>query len=230
MNTTDWQIILYPLGFLSSIAFGARFIVQWIQSERNGKSVVPPLFWHLSLFGNITLLIHAFIQVQYHICFVQTCNTVISWRNLNLLQQKKRPYSLQTVLIILCLSLLLMSGLFAIQDYYFLKESSWFRIPVTPWQSNAALSIPFIWHLIGFLGFSLFSSRFWIQWWSAEKTGQSVLSPSFWWISLVGALLSLIYSARIFDPVNAIGPLIGIVPYIRNLMLMKKHFAARPTL
>ena len=69
--TELWRQLLYPLGLISAIAFASRFILQWINSEKVQKSVVSPLFWKISLFGNLTLLIHAFIQLQYQICFVQ---------------------------------------------------------------------------------------------------------------------------------------------------------------
>ncbi|QLH36144.1 MAG: lipid-A-disaccharide synthase N-terminal domain-containing protein [Parachlamydiaceae bacterium] len=74
----------------------------------------------------------------------------------------------------------------------------------------------------GFAGLILFNSRFWIQWWHAEQTQTSTLGRSFWWISLAGALCSIAYFARIQDPVNLIGPVIGMIPYVRNLMLLHK--------
>ena len=87
---TDWRALLYPLGFLASLLFTTRFMVQWIQSERSRRSHVTPLFWQLSLVANVLLVIHSIIQVQYHVALVQGFNGVISWRNLNLMGTPKR--------------------------------------------------------------------------------------------------------------------------------------------
>ena len=54
--TTD-QIWL-AIGFLGQ-AFSARFLIQWIASERRGKSVVPRAFWYFSIGGGMTLLLYA---------------------------------------------------------------------------------------------------------------------------------------------------------------------------
>ena len=211
----DWRILLYPLGFLSGLAFGARFIVQWLQSERAHQSVVTRSFWHLSLLGNLLLLIHSLIQIQAQIGIVQACNAVISWRNLNLIQTKRPPVSFAAVICLLVGSILLTCLAFQL-------EGGWFRIPTAPWQSGDPGSISFVWHAIGTLAYLLFSSRFWIQWWLSERAQASSLPLCFWWLSLGGALLSIPYFIKIGDTVNLIGPMMGIVPYIRNLMLMKK--------
>lgn len=217
----EWRIWLYPLGFVASLFFGGRFLLQWIQSEKAHQSVVTRTFWQLSLVGNFLLFLHSLLQVQIHICLVQACNAVISWRNLNLMQRNKPPCSLTTVIVIMLASILATIAAFALQELFFKMEGGWFRVPVAPWQQQSA-SASLIWHLAGALGYFLFSCRFWIQWWLAERSHSSSLPLSFWWMSLVGALLSILYFIRIDDSVNLIGPLVGIIPYIRNLMLMKK--------
>jgi lipid-A-disaccharide synthase-like uncharacterized protein len=219
----SWRILLYPLGLLSGIAFGLRFIIQWLQSEMKGQSVVNASFWRFSLVGNFLLLAHSLIQIQFHVAVIQACNAVISWRNLNLLQKKHAPASFRTVISLLFLSVACVSILFILHDLFISNTAGqWFRIPIAPWQEIEAEDVPLIWHLMGFAGFALFSSRFWIQWWQAEHERQSRLSPAFWWTSLLGALLALSYSIRIQDTVNAIGPALGLIPYVRNLMLIKK--------
>lgn len=218
----EWRTFLYPLGFLAAIAFGARFIIQWLQSEKAGTSLVPRSFWQLSLIGNILLLLHTFIQVQYHLCLVQAFNAVISWRNLNLMQTRQPPISFHKVCLLLIGAALAVSGAFILQDWFLARQADWFRIPIAPWHSMPTGQVPFAWHLAGTLGYFLFSSRFWVQWWLTEKAHTSLLPLSFWWLSLSGALLSIAYFMRIGDTVNLIGPLVGLVPYIRNLMLFYK--------
>ena len=55
--TTD-QIWL-GVGFIGQAFFSARFLIQWIASERRGKSVVPRAFWYFSIGGGLTLLFYA---------------------------------------------------------------------------------------------------------------------------------------------------------------------------
>ena len=55
--TTD-QIWL-GVGFLGQAFFSARFLIQWIASERRGKSVVPRAFWYFSIGGGLTLFVYA---------------------------------------------------------------------------------------------------------------------------------------------------------------------------
>lgn len=47
------------LGFVGQAMFSARFLVQWLASEAEGRSVVPRAFWWLSLAGGALLLTYA---------------------------------------------------------------------------------------------------------------------------------------------------------------------------
>ncbi len=214
----EFRTLLYPLGLFSSLFFGLRFIVQWIESEQKGFSYVPRSFWILSLFGNVFLGIHSFLQIQFHVCLAQVSNGVIGWRNLNLFKPESKRVSLKTTFLIMCFALLGTIVIFMIQDYVFAREGHWFRVPQAPWKDIPNDDVPFSWHLLGFFSYLLFSSRFWVQWWYAEKQMKSDLPPLFWWISLVGTALTLLYFWRINDLVNIVGPSIGLIPYLRNLM------------
>lgn len=224
-----WREWLYPLGFLSAGAFSGRMLLQWVSSEAKGRSTVMPAFWILSLIGNILLAAHSFIQIQIHVCLIQACNGVISWRNLNLMQPKESQVTLQTTLLAMAGAVLSVIGAFWIQSHYLMEDTSaWFRIPSTPWQSSTGTNISIAWHLIGFFGLALFASRFWIQWLGAEIHKKSYLSGSFWWASLIGDLVCTIYFFAIGDPVNYLGPLFGLVVYTRNLMLIHKSKTSNP--
>src|SRR5256885_17048834 len=52
----DWWVVL---GFAAQALFSARFFVQWIASERAGRSVVPTAFWWFSIGGGLLLFIYA---------------------------------------------------------------------------------------------------------------------------------------------------------------------------
>lgn len=215
-----WRELLYPLGFLSALAFTARMLVQWLTSEAKGRSVIMPGFWKLSLLGNILLAVHSFIQVQFHVCAIQMCNAVISWRNLNLMQPPEYQLSFVRTLQILTGVIIATIALFMLQGHFMNNSDEWFRIPIAPWQSKGHSQLTLAWHLLGFLGLALFSSRFWVQWWCAEIHRESYLSAGFWWVSLIGEGICLVYFLRIHDAVNFIGPAFAMIPYIRNLMLI----------
>nr|MBA2727751.1 lipid-A-disaccharide synthase N-terminal domain-containing protein [Parachlamydiaceae bacterium] len=220
--TEIWRQLLYPLGLLSAIAFSSRFIIQWISSEKVKKSVVSPLFWKISLFGNVSLLIHAFIQLQFHICFVQVCNAVISWRNIDLMSPPEGRWKLSSVVYLLAASLIMITLAFALQMHYSIDSgNSWLRTPSNFLSTYGQGKTSFLWHGVGVCGLLLFNSRFWVQWWEAERKGESFLGPAFWWMSLAGAFFCAAYFLKISDWVNLMGPLFGIVPTVRNLMIIR---------
>lgn len=219
----EWRTFLYPLGLLSSLAFGIRFIIQWMQSEIKQQSVVTRSFWYFSLAGNLLLAIHSFIQVQYHVCLIQSCNAIISWRNISLMTPHKVQPPISRVFLSLFITAIVISIAFILQDYFLFDSPwDWFRTPTHRWQTDQGSSMPIFWHAVGFASYALFSSRFWVQWLEAEKNQRSDLGPSFWWLSLSGAILSVIYFFSLHDIVNVVGPGLGIIPYTRNLMLIYK--------
>lgn len=213
MNLEIFRLALYPLGIIPPILFGARFFIQWIQSEKKGESVTSKLFWNISCVANIIMCIHAFIQLQYIVYLLQSLNFIIAWRNLNLMSPN--PATTRKTVFVLTATALSASALFLMQGRWFCMRS--------PLGCNS--NIGFVWHLFGFFGILLFASRFWIQWWLAERRKASCFTPSFWWISLVGALLSLAYFIKLRDPINVFGYSLGLIPYIRNLMLYPRESA-----
>ena len=76
---------------------------------------------------------------------------------------------------------------------------------------------------IGFLGQGLFTARFLVQWIASEKAGRSVIPLAFWFFSLGGGGLLLIYALYRGDPVFILGQGLGMFIYARNLMLIRKE-------
>jgi len=214
MDLESLRTAFYPLGLMATFLFATRFIAQWIQSEKKGKSVVPPFFWRISFFAHLIMCVHTYIQLQLPFCMIQALNAVIAWRNLNLMSQ--RVYSFKTTLRMMAITCIGVISLFWIQGTH-----EWMRPPALPWTEHQATHASLPWHLVGLFGVVLFASRYWIQWWLAEKHQTSYLGKSFWWISCIGATFSLAYAIRLFDPVNILGFGLGLIPYIRNLMLMR---------
>lgn len=81
---------------------------------------------------------------------------------------------------------------------------------------------PWYWWVIGFGGQMVFASRFWVQWVASERAKRSVMPISFWYLSIVGGLLSLAYAIYRLDPVFILGQLTGSIIYVRNLALIKQ--------
>lgn len=77
-----------------------------------------------------------------------------------------------------------------------------------------------IWVVTGFLGQGLFFGRWIVQWLASERSAASKVPVSFWYLSLVGGLITLAYAIYRKDPVFIAGQSIGAVVYVRNLMLI----------
>lgn len=80
-----------------------------------------------------------------------------------------------------------------------------------------------IWVAIGFLGQGLFFGRWVIQWIASERRAESRVPVAFWYMSLVGGLITLAYAIYRRDPVFIAGQSIGAIVYIRNLMLIYRQ-------
>jgi len=72
-------------GLVAQLAFAARFLVQWIMSERAGKSVVPMAFWFFSVAGGTMTLIYGLVKREPIIIFGQLLSNVIYVRNIMLI-------------------------------------------------------------------------------------------------------------------------------------------------
>ena len=83
-----------------------------------------------------------------------------------------------------------------------------------------------MWVLIGFAAQILFSMRFFVQWVASERKGQSVIPISFWYISIAGSLVLLVYAVHRQDPVFTFGQAFGTFVYVRNLMLIHRRPAS----
>lgn len=79
------------------------------------------------------------------------------------------------------------------------------------------------WLMLGLVGQSLFMMRFVVQWWHSERNKKSVIPVSFWYLSLFGGLMVLLYGLHRRDPVIILGQLPGTFVYLRNLMLIRRH-------
>jgi lipid-A-disaccharide synthase-like uncharacterized protein len=97
-----------------------------------------------------------------------------------------------------------------------------------PLASGLSMSLENIWLTIGFLGQGLFFGRWVVQWVASEKNAKSQVPVSFWYMSLIGGIITLAYAIYRKDPVFIAGQGIGSIVYIRNLMLISRTSQANP--
>ncbi len=84
-----------------------------------------------------------------------------------------------------------------------------------------------VWKVVGWAGNAIFFSRFFVQWYATEKRKQVVVPTAFWWLSLAGSLLLLSYAVfHERDSVFIFAYAFTWIPYIRNLVIHRRHAAA----
>jgi lipid-A-disaccharide synthase-like uncharacterized protein len=85
----DWSDspLWLAIGLAGNAAFFARFLVQWVASERAGRSYVPVVFWYLSIAGSLILLAYAIHRRDpvFTLAFLPNCLVYV--RNLVLLRR-----------------------------------------------------------------------------------------------------------------------------------------------
>lgn len=87
---TSVEIIWVSVGFLGQVLFSLRFIVQWIQSERQRRSVIPLAFWYFSIGGGSLLLAYAVWRKDPVFIVGQAGGLLVYVRNLMLLRNERR--------------------------------------------------------------------------------------------------------------------------------------------
>ena len=80
--------------------------------------------------------------------------------------------------------------------------------------------IEWTWLIVGLSGQAVFGFRFFLQWLHSERHGESKIPISFWWLSVVGVLLSASYFIYKHQFVALLGNGPQLIPYARNLMLI----------
>jgi lipid-A-disaccharide synthase-like uncharacterized protein len=77
-------------GIVAQLLFGARFVVQWVASERAGRSVMPLMFWFFSMGGGVLTLIYGIARRDGVIIIGQALSVFIYLRNLSLIFRERR--------------------------------------------------------------------------------------------------------------------------------------------
>ncbi|MGE3988932.1 MAG: lipid-A-disaccharide synthase N-terminal domain-containing protein [Pseudorhodoplanes sp.] len=87
VNNLDWWVLV---GFVAQAFFTARFVVQWIASERAGRSVIPVAFWLLSVVGGVMLLVYALYRKDPVFIAGQSFGVFVYLRNLHFVIREQR--------------------------------------------------------------------------------------------------------------------------------------------
>ena len=86
----DWWVLL---GFAAQALFTLRFLVQWIASERAGRSVIPLAFWVFSIGGGILLLVYALYRQDPVFIAGQAFGVIVYVRNLYFVMRDRKVTS-----------------------------------------------------------------------------------------------------------------------------------------
>jgi lipid-A-disaccharide synthase-like uncharacterized protein len=190
--------------WVGQVFYFSRFLIQWLASERSGRSETPRSFWWLSLLGALfggagAIGLHVWVLVPAF-----GINTGIYIRNL-VLSHKRR---LSSAAKLGPLPAALGGAVIAI-------IALWFGI------ENGSLNrdVPMLIFAIGIGGQAIWGSRFILQWWFSERKGRSHFPNTFWWISILGAFLNLAYTSQLGEPVFIVPYLIAWFVPARNLTL-----------
>jgi lipid-A-disaccharide synthase-like uncharacterized protein len=89
-NVTISNVIWLTVGFGGQILFTGRFIIQWLYSEKHKRSLIPPSFWYLSVFGGIVLLTYAVHKKDPVFIAGQLFGLLVYSRNLYFVIQERK--------------------------------------------------------------------------------------------------------------------------------------------
>ena len=196
------MIAISVAGWVGTACFFLRFLVQWLQSERAGRSVSPPSFWILSILGALLLGTYSIVRGEPVLFLGHVVNGAIYWRNLVLARSQRKHVPPGKVL-------LLLSSIVALALLLFAATA----------KLGSSNTDSLVWMVCAAVGQLIWSSRFVLQWWSSERRGESHFPPLFWWLSLGGNVLLLSYAVHLRDPVFVASYLLGPVVQVRNLVL-----------
>jgi lipid-A-disaccharide synthase-like uncharacterized protein len=198
------------VGWLGQALFTARMLHQWLVSERVRRSVLPTSFWWLSLGGALCLAVYQVHRGDPVFLAGALVTLAIYGRNL---WMASRPEPARTATRPALLPVLL--GLLAFA-----------AVGLVPGVLGRGVVDPdasWAWLALGSVAQILWSGRFVWQWVVSERLGRSVLPASFFWMSLVGALLLFAYAVYRVDWVMMAAYALNPIPYARNLVLLRRE-------
>jgi len=83
------------------------------------------------------------------------------------------------------------------------------------------------WLAFGIVAQLLFTARFIVQWLASEKAGRSVMPMAFWFLSMAGGTMTLLYGIVRREPIIIMGQALAVGIYVRNVILILKERGSR---
>lgn len=211
---SPWDI----LGGLGAVIFFGRFYVQWIVSELRKRSVVPEVFWYMSMVGSPLLFVYAIAKREPLGALSQCLNLIIYARNLNHIWKEQKRFSRRVRHLMQAGAVAVAAGALVLVAF------TWGRHYSEVSQGREVGRTVF-WASVWLVGQALFGTRFLIQWAATEWRRKSVMPTAFWYVSVAAAMLQT--AAFAFVPSEeylfAVGTAATIPVYIRNLILIYRH-------
>ena len=208
----------FCLGVLGTLVFNSRFYVQWYASEREKRSVVPVAFWYLSSIGALILLVYAVHEQSPNGALSFSLNSVIYSRNLVHIWREKGTLTRTRSIAFQSLVALVTGVAVAIVLLIWWREIEHTRDKLP---TDAVAN--WMWIAVGVMGNLMFAARFIIQWIATELNRKSTMPNIFWHISVVAAFLQCASFTAQREWLYALGPIINVPVYMRNLWLIYRH-------
>lgn len=203
-----WQVV----GIIGGAIFFGRFYVQWLASERAGRSVMPILFWYMSSIGSVLLMTFAVVSRSPVGALGQSFNLVVYGRNLIHIwrdQGTLTPLRSRIVhgLIVIIATVAVMLVVYVWWGEYADAKTKAEEISRSLW----------FWLAIGVVGQALFAARFIVQWVATEMQKKSVVPAAFWYLSVLASSLQATSFLQRREWVFGIGMLATLLIYLRNI-------------
>ena len=200
----DNIVYIYSLGFIAQFFFSARVIIQWFYTEKEARVITPTIYWILSLTASFLFFMYGYFRDDFAIMFGQFIGYYIYIRNLQL-QNKWNNFNI-TIRQILILLPIVVCIERAWNSNFFDFDSLFYNPDIPQWLLY-----------LGVVSQITFTFRYIYQWMSSEISKKSHLPLGFWTISILGAILIIIYSVFRKDPVLFFSHIAGIFMYSRNI-------------
>ncbi len=214
---TLWTLLWQILGVSGAAVFYGRFYIQWIVSERAGRSVVPVAFWYMSGAGSVALLFYGVFYKHSPVAALSHCfNSVIYARNLVHIWNEKGALTRRAALLFQG-----GVGLFVLAGLAMVACTWLYEYHQTHQETRAVIVRTWLWIGVGVVGQALFAARFAVQWLVTEVRRRSVIPPAFWYLSIVASLLLMSSHVQRREWLYALGLVVTLPVYVRNIMLIR---------
>jgi len=198
------------LVWTAQVLYLGRFLVQWLASERAGRSVAPRVFWWLSLIA--VLLLGAGVGLDGLWILLPACCVNAAIYAHNLLRREGSGSRLGP------LAAAGLGGLAAVALLATQLDST----------SDAWAGLPPAILVSALVGQAIWSVRFPLQWLLSERAGRTHFPLAFWWLSLAGAGCNLAYTGWLGEPKYIVGYVLAWLVPLRNLALEYRRRASAP--